>query len=1145
VNPLFAAPILHHVRRLAAGESCNEGDQACLERFVTAGDGRAFETLVRRHGPMVLRLCRTIVNDAHASEDAFQATFRVLARQAAAVRKHRSLASWLYKVAYRIALRARPRPTVPADSKARPVRRAASDPADDVSWREVQTIFIEELARLPDHYRGPLLLCYWEGLTRDEAAARLGCKPGTLKSRLERGRRLLRARLERRGVGLSAGLLAFEVCRSKAPAAGLEAGTAAAGMAVAARGAGQNAGGVPETVVRLAEHGLRAALPSSLQAMSGRLLALGVLLIGGGFLLHRLVAAPPPAERPVQVVSRESDRDESRSANADTRTDADGDPLPPDAVWRLGTLRLRHSRFVDFVRYTPDGKTLVSKGEDGVRTWDATTGKMLHAFPPEKTLWGGRALLSPDGRQFATASKSGVHVWDVSTGKLVRTIGNGGYFDIRWSPDGKWIAAIADRPARPVEVWDVQANRRLWHRYDPSRVPMSCMTFTPDGKSLIVGGWAMLQMPPRDDHRIVFLDATTGAEHRCMDMGTRNPERMAVSPDGTRLIAICWGMKAYERGVLGWDLASGRETLRIDPPQNEFAPDQAYISAFTFTPSGNSLLTAGGCNGLIEWDLATGKELRRLGSGVMNASDLAFSPDGRTVVVAGAGSSLRLLDAASGKEKVLGPGSASQVNEVAISRDGKTVVAATANADLLFWDVATGQFRKKLEPEEKGYWNYVLADNGRLAFATKTWSNVLRILDLPSGKERARVLLDFAGTHPVPQAASAAATLIAVKDYFADTIYLVDVAAGRCCGRLTDPGFKSCQINFTADGRTLFVFCANHTTQVWDSTRKVKLRQFGPRGDTSYLIPLCNAGQECEGYKAVASPDGSRVAYQNRHGYLALFDAGTGKELWRLGGIHANSSLISFSPAGHVLTIWDATRRAVCLIETASGKERRALTGHRGEVYGLGFSADGATLVSGSSDTTAIVWDLTGRRSAGKSWDKAPSPAELETCWQALAGEDAAKAYSALQRLTASPRQALPMLARWLRPVTLPGAGRVDLLIADLDSDRFAARDAATKELEKLGDAALPACRKALTANLGAEARRRLQAIVDRRADQRKNPSGDDLRIIRALELLELVGNPQACEILESLARGLPRAALTDEAKASLARLAQRTATAP
>src|SRR5262249_22596705 len=160
--------------------------------------------LVRRHGPMVLRVCRGIVHDLHAAEDAFQAAFLVLARKAASIRKGQSVGSWLYKVAYRVAVQAR------ADAARRSARdsqapsRSAAAPADEVAYRELQTVFNEELQQLPEKYQLPVLLCCLDGQTRDEAAQQLGWSLGTLKRRLERGRNRLRARLARRGWSLPA-----------------------------------------------------------------------------------------------------------------------------------------------------------------------------------------------------------------------------------------------------------------------------------------------------------------------------------------------------------------------------------------------------------------------------------------------------------------------------------------------------------------------------------------------------------------------------------------------------------------------------------------------------------------------------------------------------------------------------------------------------------------------------------------------------------------------------------------------------------------------------------------------------------------------------------------------------------------------------
>jgi RNA polymerase sigma factor (sigma-70 family) len=204
-------------------------DQLLLERFIATRDEAAFEALVRRHGGMVLHVCRRVLHDAHAAEDAFQATFLVLARKASHIANGERLAGWLYGVAYRTALRAR------ADLVRRTHRESRADlphlltPPPDLAARELCAALDEELNRLPEAYRSPLLLCYLEGRTRDQAAKQLGCPLRTLERRLQRGRALLRVRLTRRGFTLSAALLTATVTARAAPSAVLIA--AAVGLA--------------------------------------------------------------------------------------------------------------------------------------------------------------------------------------------------------------------------------------------------------------------------------------------------------------------------------------------------------------------------------------------------------------------------------------------------------------------------------------------------------------------------------------------------------------------------------------------------------------------------------------------------------------------------------------------------------------------------------------------------------------------------------------------------------------------------------------------------------------------------------------------------------------------------------------------------
>jgi RNA polymerase sigma factor (sigma-70 family) len=179
-------------------------DAELLSRFVDRCEGSAepaFALLVQRHGPMVLRVCRSVLRDEHDALDAFQATFLILIRRAAAVRQRGSVGSWLYGVALRVSSRARAAMARRRKHEARAARFAAHRSADEPNPRELAAVLHEELGSLPERYRAAVVLCYLECQTCESAARQLGWPVGTVKSRLARGRRRLLDRLIRRGLG--------------------------------------------------------------------------------------------------------------------------------------------------------------------------------------------------------------------------------------------------------------------------------------------------------------------------------------------------------------------------------------------------------------------------------------------------------------------------------------------------------------------------------------------------------------------------------------------------------------------------------------------------------------------------------------------------------------------------------------------------------------------------------------------------------------------------------------------------------------------------------------------------------------------------------------------------------------------------------
>jgi RNA polymerase sigma factor (sigma-70 family) len=277
--------LLRHIRRLAgAQKNGNLPDRELLEHFLTQGDEAAFATLVRRHGAMVLGVCRAVLHQQQDAEDVFQATFLVLARKAASVRKREALASWLHGVARRLALKLRAR------AARRPILTNGNldllqaRPMDDLTWRELRLVLHKELDRLPERYRSPLVLCHLEGKTQDEAAHELGWTSGMLRGRLLRGRDLLRARLIRRGLALSVPLFAAVLSQEQLVAA-LPATLANATVKAALLSLTGPAtiATISTQAAALAEEGLAIMLVTKLKFGAALLLTLGVLAVGAGW----------------------------------------------------------------------------------------------------------------------------------------------------------------------------------------------------------------------------------------------------------------------------------------------------------------------------------------------------------------------------------------------------------------------------------------------------------------------------------------------------------------------------------------------------------------------------------------------------------------------------------------------------------------------------------------------------------------------------------------------------------------------------------------------------------------------------------------------------------------------------------------------
>ncbi|HEX5271194.1 MAG TPA: sigma-70 family RNA polymerase sigma factor, partial [Gemmataceae bacterium] len=496
--PCASAPI----RRLVAGLGCRAASDAeLLSSFIANRDEASFADLVRRHGPMVLGICRCVLRGHADAEDAFQAVFLTLATRAATVRAGTSLAGWLHGVAYRTALKARVAAARRRAREARAECRGAEAPPD-LSWAEVQEAIHESLAALPDRYRVPLVLCYLNGRTQDEAARSLGLSRAGLKKRLERGRALLRERLVRRGLGAGAALLAaaWPGAASAALPVALARSTALAGALLAA-GDGAVTSAVSARALALVERGSRAALPTALKFATAAALVLGAVC----FAAYRTAeepaspqepprpgAAAPPAELP---------------AEKSVRADQYGDPLPPHAVARLGTVRFRSDGWVSQAAVVPGGKQLLGHGSGCVILWDAATGREVRRFagPAWRKGEGGVGYgvriesfaVSPDGKALAAGTVDGsrldcpILLFDLATGRKLgewpahRSNGPSANRALAFVTPALLVSAGADGSVR---VWDLPAGREARRLTTPGKGPVGQLVHSPDGKSVFAGG---------------------------------------------------------------------------------------------------------------------------------------------------------------------------------------------------------------------------------------------------------------------------------------------------------------------------------------------------------------------------------------------------------------------------------------------------------------------------------------------------------------------------------------------------------------------------------------------------------------------------------------------------------------------------------
>lgn len=809
------------------------------------------------------------------------------------------------------------------------------------------------------------------------------------------------------------------------------------------------------------------------------------------------------------------------------RVDSLGDPLPKQALFRIGTTRLQHQGQIQALAVSNDGKLIASCGrEKVVRVWDVRDGKPLWKF--EVPSWGPWALaFSRQGKELAAVSRSPENSkakgtfrrWDLTTGRELPPAAAVADSSLHFTyhvalvhrGDGKYLAAeTTEQDISLYSPGTPKSGKTL--KGHTGRVMSLC--FTNDAKTLVsLGDEGMIRFWNIDDGKEIAKLPSPSMKGQSLK---GNLAFLAVSPDGKTLAV------SLPDGSTRLLDAAGQELRRLRSSEQ--------MNALAFSPNGKALMTGG--NLVESWNVSDAEPIALVKQSRNPLRALSLSPDGKIAACADNRDRLRWVEIGTGKVRL--QREIPCRGGIAFSPKGRLFAAAPGNDTIALWDVAPlSAPEKPLRSEPairlrcKGKVDaFVFSPNGK-RLATVEEGKCTRIYEIASRK--ADQTFQPSGRKVYAVAFSADGKLLATMGEQSSFRGELNVTVPQSVG-LWD----------TLTGKEL--------TIGEDLRRTAHTVVFHPNGKALAALHLPDIAKDApqSGFMPIGF---QAIPVERRMETIRLWSTGFTRERFRFEDpIHRKNAesagawiigrsqpvAAAFSPDGWLFAA--PGPGGIVLFETTTGQPRLRLAGHLNEITGLAFTPDGNTLVSTSHDSTLLIWDVTGLRTNAKL------PGDGEELWGLLANTNAEKAGRAIFAMVEAPAASLALLRKRLHAVSVSEAG-LQKLIAELDDPTFAVRQKAARELAMLGPLAETALTKKLQAKPSLEASRRIKELLA--GLKSKRPGTDQIRAIRAVEVLERIGSREADVLLAELAAGSEGAYLTDHAREAIERRKRRSVEEP